>query len=300
MSWRAFILAAPGKKLRLDAAAEGLQALGAEVVWIREGTLRHLHAALAAGVPRVVLASGMHVRDAHCRGWLRGLGIPLLVLDCGWFQRAGGPRDQHGYNQLGLDQLCWFPPKPWKPDPARFESLGVTLQSKIENRESKILLVLGQVPGDSQHHLSATQQEVWLGEHAAPFLARGWTIRYRAHPSDPQTSIGLIHDRSQGCTLAQDFALATHVLTFNSTAGLEALVAGLPVACSPSAHYAGLTPGTPALLDHCRRLAWAQWTCAELRTGEPLRFMDRWGKFLPRPSEAGDEPSVASAKEGIS
>jgi hypothetical protein len=279
MPFRILILCAPGKKTRLDAAAEGLRAQGAEVVFVREGGLKFLLAEIERGRPDAVLVSGMHVRHANCRGYLRGLGVPFMVLDCGYFQRAAGPQDSRGYNQLGLGQLNWVPPG--KCDATRWEAHGITVAAPAEGRE-KVALVLGQVPDDSQHHLTEAQLECFLSEEAACWTARGYRILFRPHPAAPHTSISMVHERSQGRTLQEDLARAAVAICYNSTAGLEALIAGLPVACHPSAHYAGIRPGTPALLKHCHKLAWTQWTCAELRTPAPWQWMDRQVKFLPK------------------
>jgi hypothetical protein len=266
-------------KVRMQAFALGVAELGGRVVNLPAPTLSQLAASQDLKQAQFAFTSGMHDNEALGRGWLAGLGKPLLVLDCGWFQRAAGPNDQVGYNQLGLNKLAWVPPEDCPPE--RFASLGVKLEPAVQDRP-KVALVLGQVPGDSQHHLNAVSLSAWLSERAAGWLARGWKVFYRAHPKAPTLAMPVrslvINPVSE--IPSASFARAAVVVTYNSTAGLEALLAGMPVDCHPSAHYAGLRPGTPELLAHCRRLAWTQWTCDELRSGEPLRWMNRFAPLL--------------------
>lgn len=66
-------------------------------------------------------------------------------------------------------------------------------------------------------------------------------------------------------------------MTYNSTAGVEAILAGAPVWCDEGAHYAAVARATrPKRLAYLRRLAWAQWTCDELRDGSAWEFLRQW------------------------
>jgi hypothetical protein len=269
-----------GSKARILAMADGVRALGGEVRQVSSNwkDLRrepHLRKAQFA------FTCGMQEDLALARGWLRGLDIPLLVLDCGYLRRASGPADDAGYNQLGLERLCWVPPI--RCDAARFAELDVAIAPAAWDRP-KIALLLGQVPADSQHHLGPRRLASWLAERATCALAAGWQIIYRPHPKAPDLPLPISCDAIDPLSepLSASFARASVAITYNSTSGLEALMAGLRVECDSSAHFAGLEPGTPELRDHCERLAWAQWTCAELRTGEPIRWMNHFANLLPQ------------------
>lgn len=82
--------------------------------------------------------------------------------------------------------------------------------------------------------------------------------------------------------LADDLRRAREVVTWHSGAALHALLMGIPVWCDfpqwigagaalPLSQY-----GAPAMRDDAarlamfRRMAWAQWTLEEVRTGEPI------------------------------
>src|SRR5690606_18984038 len=119
----------------------------------------------------------------------------------------------------------------------------------------------------------------WLGERAEHWARKGYAITYRPHPSAPSVPLGVRHRRIDpaNTTVTQDITdpSVAVVVAYNSTAGLEALMAGVPVDCAPCAHYAHVADlsDRDALLRHLRRLAYAQWTCPELRSGEPLRYV---------------------------
>ncbi len=270
-------------KARMQACAAGVGLLGGRIVNLFSPTIAQLTASPDLKSARFAFTCGMHANEATGRGWLAGLGIPLLVLDCGWFKRSSGPDDWKGYNQLGLGKLGWAPPEHCPPD--RFSALGVEISPPAEGRP-KVVLVLGQVPCDSQHHLPPSELSNWLCERAAAYMARGWKVLYRPHPKAPSLPMAVhtavINPATE--TPAASFARAAVVVTYNSTAGLEALTAGLPVECDPGAFYAGLKPGSPELLSLCQRLAWAQWTCDELRAGVPIRWMNRFAPLLPEAS----------------
>src|SRR5690606_17779225 len=114
---------------------------------------------------------------------------------------------------------------------------------------------------------------------------KGYRLRYRPHPRNPSLPFSVGHDRIDPANTSVEQDLADPdvavAITYNSTAGLAALMAGVPVECAPAAHYFRVADlqDRDALLRHLHKLAHSQWTCDELRTGEPLRFMAR---YLPR------------------
>jgi len=267
----------------MKAMAEGVAALGGRVEVVSEtASADDLMRLLSSARPRFAFTCGMHREAARPRGILAGFDVPLLVLDCGWFNRAEGGDDEEGYNQLGLGQLNWLPPRCHR-SPRRWLAHGLTIAPRQARPGNKRLLVLGQVPNDSQHHLSVNGLASWLTERAAECYAQGWTILYRPHPRHVLTTLRIPHTVMDPAEpLANQLAGVAAALTFNSTAGLEALRAGVPVGCDSSAHYhrvAGITD-PDELLAHCELLAAAQWTCAELRTGAPLRFMAQFSKRI--------------------
>ncbi len=286
-AFRAICLGPMGRKARIQAMQEGVAALGGEVLPVPDNSLAALRAALAKGDVRFAFTCGMHDREAVARGFLRGAGVPLLVLDLGYFHRASGASDTEGYNQLGIGRLNWVSPKPAgaRAFAARFEAHRLTLAEPIQGGRDKVALILGQVPGDSQHGLTEHGLVRWLEEEAAALLADGYRLRFRAHPMAPQVRLRALRAEHSpaGRSLAADLAEAALAVAYNSTAGLEALLSGVQVRCHPSAHYAHVADlaDRGALLSHLHRLAWSQWTCAELRGGEPLRWINRFARILP-------------------
>lgn len=162
----------------------------------------------------------------------------------------------------------------------RWDALGVELKPWRQGGE--FVLVCGQVPWDVtvQHtdHLAWCQHIVlWL-------LLEGYQVRFRPHPyavkrgvqygvrcplSDPRASL---QDDLQG-------ALAC--VTYNSNAGVEALIEGVPVLVDgPRSMAAPLASPSIRELKREERQPWAsalaysQWTEAEMQQGLPWRHLN--------------------------
>lgn len=97
--------------------------------------------------------------------------------------------------------------------------------------------------------------------------------RIRQHPGNAAPTVAL----------ADDLKRASECFTWNSGAALHALLLGVPVwsegpwigasAARPLSQWGKAEPNRDeaARLEMFRRLAWAQWTLDEIRTGEPIR-----------------------------
>ena len=268
-------------KARIQAIRQGVEAIGGTVIDAyhpHPSTVRKMARALS---PRFAFTCGEHWTEDAARRELEAAGIPLLVTDLGYFKRATGPHDETGYNQLGIGRLCWVPPLDVPAD--RWQALGVPDALPPAQGREKIVLALGQVAGDTQHKMTAEALSAWMADKTRPFREQGFRVIYRPHPcmrgkEPPAKWADAVHTNEQA-TLAEGIASAAHVVTYNSTAGLDAILAGVPVTCAPTAHYAhvasyGIGGVTHAqAMQHMHRLAYAQWTCAELRSGEALRFL---------------------------
>lgn len=137
-AFRAIQLGPMGHKARIQAMRAGIVALGGEVVTVDDNRLAAIRSVTALGDVAFAFTCGMHAREAVARGFLRGLGVPLLVLDCGYFRRACGAKDTEGYNQLGLGGLWWTPPL--AVDAERFAAHGITVAEPVEWIARKILV----------------------------------------------------------------------------------------------------------------------------------------------------------------
>ena len=97
-------------------------------------------------------------------------------------------------------------------------------------------------------------------------------IRVRKHPGKSQ----------EGPTLATDLTDAWCAVTWASGAGIKAIIAGVPV-FHQLEHWIGAPAASTTLdienpwrgdrLPMLRRLAWAQWTWDEIRSGEAIRYL---------------------------
>jgi hypothetical protein len=98
-------------------------------------------------------------------------------------------------------------------------------------------------------------------------MPMGWAIkahkryggRVRAHPG-----------RSELLPLESDLAHCGKVVTWGSGAAIKALMMGIPV-ISEMPNWIGMQDNSLAgRLEMFRKLAYAQWTLDEIRTGEPF------------------------------
>lgn len=104
--------------------------------------------------------------------------------------------------------------------------------------------------------------------------ATGREVRLRAHPGNDSPRRALAADLD-GCWAVAIWA---------SSAGVHALVAGIPVLCDAPAWICKSASGqldevekppTPDRLPALERMAWAQWRVEEVETGEPIRHLLR-------------------------
>jgi hypothetical protein len=235
----------------------GFEALGWRVSWrdgehYRQGQLENFDAVAVAG----------------CRGNNRDVlrdytaaGIPALVIEWGYLKRAGLNRD--GYWQLGLGDLGWLPPMACKPD--RWRALGL----KLGKPHDGVIIIAGQMVGDAAHPFAdAASMEAWALQMASGCRT---AHLFRPHPRSPDVAPkGLEIDR---LPLRESLARAHLVVAYSSNIGNDALMAGCQVFASGPAIWAGVTPETRRNYFH--RLAYAQWTLAEIATGEPIDFVLR-------------------------
>lgn len=255
----------------------------------RAGALRHgfkklgIHFALAESVEslewfernsnlKCAVRGGMSPADDEVAGWCESRGCPVLVTDLGYLNRAN--RDgEAGYYQLGLGRIGWTPET--SPHGGRLAQLGIELKPYVESGGD--VLVLGQMPGDTQHRLDEDELSLFYLEAVESIGEAAGRVVWRPHPRcADMASPDPAWIRDEG-TLQEALATASIVVTYNSTAGLEAIAEGRRVVCAPEAHYAPLAgqADQEERRGHFERLSWAQWTLKEFRSGEALRFVLR-------------------------
>lgn len=247
----------------VSALAQGFEAVGCETAArasaYHRGEVEDFDLVVSYG-----MKAGRRVRDAY-----RAAGVPVVVVDWGYLARVNSP-DEHeaGHFQVGLGRLNAVPPFACPPD--RFDALGLEIVEQGGD-PSGYVLVCGQVPGDAAHGMDAATLETWLREGLA---SKHGDVRYRPHPRGGIELAGVQSDRRP---LAESLAGARVVDTYNSNIGHDALLAGVPVVAHKSAAYAELAgedlPSVEARRDYFNRLAYGQWTLAEMRSGACQRFV---------------------------
>lgn len=209
------------------------------------------------------MKAGRRVRDAY-----QAAGIPVVVVDWGYLARVNEKGDYEGRHfQVGLGGLNAIPGFSCSAD--RFDALGVEIVSRGGDPKGYVL-VCGQVPGDAAHGMDAEAYVKWLREIVSQYP----DAVYRPHP---RGGIDLPGVESHTGSLEEALAGARLVVTWNSNVGHDALLAGVPVVAHGSAAYAELTgetlPSFEARREYFHRLAYGQWTLAEMRSGACQRFV---------------------------
>lgn len=128
-------------------------------------------------------------------------------------------------------------------------------------------LIMGQVPGDQS--VAGVDMDGWYARMAGEWAPAA----FRAHPMALQRGLGFQAPPVPvvGGSLADAFAGARRVITWNSNSGVDALLAGMPVEVYDEGGmawpcWAG-NVGRARLLG---RLAWCQWTAEEIADGSAL------------------------------
>lgn len=281
------------------AFADGLRALGIPFRWrshsdYRQGETEPFSAVVISGMR----AQGRTIHDDY-----QGIGVPVIVIDYGYLDRVRGVATwATGHWQVGVGGLNSLPPFDVPSD-----RLAKLTPPPAAARGGAVL-VCGQHVGDPSHGLDAAGIERWALDTLASL--RSYTARpiiWRAHPDSPSIApAGFDGVSTAPWSEALDGVHA--VVTIGSNIGHEAILAGVPVFCSPSAPYAEIAHTDLAMIEnpivtgHQRsyfaRLAYAQWTLDELRSGEGVRFVLAWatrGELATWTPPAEPEPLTVAA-----
>ena len=269
-------------------AAAGLRRLGHDIEIVTPGEwpiFRELPDA-------ALIWNGVHGRRRRIVGELRERGVPVLIMERGFFDRFRYTQIDHaGFAHTA----SWAASLDGPPPPAgaaRFARAWGGPLARTEARKTGYILVLAQVPGDAQladseiRHPGPLMQAV---EDAAPGGAR---IRVRPHPRSTWRPDTQDRARVIDGSLEDAVAGSRFMVTINSNAGNEAIAWGCPVMCLGPALYgmagAALTTGLAGLRgaietmldgwrpddrlsrDYLYHLACRQWSREELRDGEVL------------------------------
>lgn len=238
----------------------------------------------------------------------RAAGIPVYILELPRLRAA--LRDRNDYGDIfGLyrDTLADLP-----------MALGnrVVVEGRLPVRAPRALLLVGQKPNDTAHGMTEGQMLAWA-QRTARFAREQYQLPviYRPHPKAsviPATIPGVdeIAD-PHAQPLRADLVHAAAVITYNSTAGVEAIDAGVPVLYTAPremvcyADYAQRLgepitelpePFRRAFLMRCGA---TQWTLDEIAAGLPFHVLFN-GAAYPEPELIEPElpPSPATRPSG--
>lgn len=226
-------------------------------------------------------ANGANIMNAYAQRRTERPPMPIYAVDYGFLRRVHGIADfETGHWQICLGGLNRLPKQNVPGD--RFEHLDLTIHEKGGDPEG-VVLICGQHAGDPSHGLGEDSIVRWADQQVAKYAAEGLAVVYRPHPDSPgliPTIPGAKIDANpKRGGLADALAVARLLVTISSTAGVEALLAGVPaVATAPERAIWGSLSGTtlPSVaqrLDFFNRLAYAQWTLDEMRAGDFYRFI---------------------------
>ena len=232
-----------------------------------------------------VIWNGVHGNAGRIAGELRNCGVPVLVMERGFFDRFNRTQIDHaGFNYAASWAADISGPAPVEGVSRFAELTGVIGEPMLAGpRRSGYVLVLGQVAGDAQlrdSEIRRAEDLVQSVEHAA---GAGADIRFRPHPRD-----GFYDKRMQTLDdeLSDAIDGARFAVTINSNSANDAILRGCPVLClgpalcaiagaavqtslaglrsSLKLMGAGWRPDPRRALSYLHWLAARQWTIDEL------------------------------------
>lgn len=206
-------------------------------------------------------------RDAHL-----ATGRPVALWDVGYLGKSREVSETHVRVSLGADHPSPELMERTKPDPSRWDRLGLAMREDWRHDGHVLVVGLG---AKSRKYLGEYGWERGALESAARRFP-GRRIVYRPKPSargepDP---VGW-PDVSVGTTVQQALKGASLVVCRHSNVAVDACIAGVPVECEGGAarwlYARGAQPTEAERLDFLRRLCWWQWRFREM--GEAWKFL---------------------------
>ena len=222
-----------------------------------------------------VVVVGLHGSARMLRELYLARGVPVWVMD---LPRLRGMGYAVGFT---LNSLHWL------PDGAA----GVTPKTPgvLAGRTSERVLLVGQKPLDAAHGMDHAEGVQWAIDTIALLRLRTTLpIHYRAHPLAPHVSDVGADAVDRAPSMREALATAACIVTFNSTAGWDAIDAGVPVIATAPSEMLGyrdyVVSGIPDALpssplpaarrrEALRRVAQTCWTLDDLTSGAAAAAM---------------------------
>lgn len=213
-----------------------------------KGRIMELH----RGRRLVMIESGFVLRGQY---WQVGFGGFAGHAD---FRNAGSPGDR--WERLGIE------PAPWS------------------DRPGGPVVVCGQLPWDTQ--VQDVDHPGWCRRTVRRLQRLGLRVTFRPHPrmKEPE-AYGVDPALFDRRPMAETLAEARTVVTWNSTSGVDALVAGVPVVAMDRGSIAwpisghqledALHPPRPMRRQFFYDMGYALWNLEEIGSGECWRHLSR-------------------------
>lgn len=207
-------------------------------------------------------------------------GADHILYDLGYIDRSDTSNNK-GYYQLSIGHIGWLPDFQCPAD--RFSNLGKKIVPVVDNK-SNTILVCAQKFGDAQHGMGESEMKSLMWDTCVKYKNLGYEVLFRPHPKSPFQLKGF--ESSKG-PLSEVLGRIRFLVTYNSTIGVEALLAGTPViALDRNVHYKSASscsweiesgyltlPTQEELEGYFHRLAYAQWRTEEISEGYPFCFL---------------------------
>lgn len=214
------------------------------------------------------------LRPPH-EGWIKSLPFPTVVLDSGYFLRAGvgNVSQQHDdeYVSVGINGILQLPPHSVEGS-KRLTELMTKFPARMPSFQfrptvTRRALIVGQVPEDRSHGLTADQLIAFYSGMST-VLAERYEVVFRPHPGwvfqlPNSLLVGSEDTFGECCRRLRPAVIATYC----STAGFLAACDGFNVISHPRAFYHG---GSIRLI--AERCAASQFNESELRNGTALAY----------------------------
>lgn len=242
---------------RRDAFVAGLQRAGYTLV-------DSLAAGPTSAKDLLIIWNRYGMFEQRANQW-EGQGGTVLVAENGYVGKDAEGLQYYALAMHGHNGSGWFP----IGDEDRFAQLNVTLKPFVD-RPTGYYLICGQRGIGSRSMASPPN---WH-EHAKNFLQghrKSVPVKTRLHPGN----------NAPTTPLEDDFSNAAVCVIWSSSSGVKALIEGIPVKydaphwiCEGAAtklRSVEVKRDDAARLQALQRMAWAQWSVAELATGEPFK-----------------------------
>lgn len=164
----------------------------------------------------------------------------------------------------------------------RWKSMGILAKPWTERKDG-LIVICGQLPRDTQ--VQDVDHLAWCKETFNWYhKAFGNRVVFRPHPRNISPGeYGIESKYFDNRGLGQVFSEASLVVTWNSTTGVEAAVAGIPVVAYDAGSMArpvaqtcrSIIPIYPVRVEWLAGIGYAQWTPHEMRCGLPWKHLNR-------------------------